>query len=163
MAVIATRSGGGVLARITSKCTGKNKLPLTWIDYIQLDHESVTELEQWLMSLPELVRESFEGQIEALRDLAAKGEIGPLDETKLKPVVRHPELFELRWRFRHRKKKTNVRQYHGEPSRLPDSLVATHRHIKRLEGSEAEIETWQNEEMAFAKLRFRAGEKSDWR
>lgn len=151
------------MARVSSKCTKKNKVPLTWLDYFQFNHESVVELEKWLADLPEVVRESFEGQIEALRDLAAKGEIGPLDETELKPVVRHPELFELRWRFKHRKKKTNVRQYHGEPDSLPDTLVSTHRHIKRVDGTEEEVETWQNHEMAYAKLRYRAGETSGWK
>lgn len=121
------------------------------------------ELDKWLGDLPELVRESFEGQIEALRDLAAKGEIGPLDETKLKPVVRHPELFELRWRFKHRKKKANVRQYHGEPASSPDKLVSTHRHIKRLDGTEEEVKTRQNHEMAHAKLRYVVGERSGWK
>jgi hypothetical protein len=156
-------SNGDVLAQVSSKCTTKNKVPLTWVDYFQLDHESVIALEKWLADLPEVVRESFEGQIDALRDLAAKGEIGPLDETRLKPVIRHPELFELRWRFKRGKKKTNVRQYHGEPSSLPDKLVSTHRHIKRVDGTEDEVQTWQNQEMAHAKLRYRAGESSDWR
>lgn len=151
------------MTKITSRCTTKNKVALTWIDYFQSDHNSSIELEQWFASLPELVREVFEGQIEALRDLASKGEIGPLDETKLKPVVRHPELFELRWRFKHSKKKTNVRQYHGEPSSAPDKLVATHRHIKRTDGTDEEVKTWQNQEMAHAKLRYVSGERSDWK
>lgn len=148
--------------QVTSKCTTKNKPPLTWRHFIDANHESVVALEEWLNGLPEIVRESFEGRIDALLDLAARGEIGPLDETRLKPVIRHPELFELRWHFKHGRKKTNVRQYHGEPASLPDKLVATHRHIKSVDGTDKEIETLQNHEMAYAKLRYRAGEATDW-
>lgn len=150
------------MAQVSSKCTTKNKVPLKWVDYFQMDHVSVIELEKWFADLPETVRESFEGQIDALRDLAARGEIGPLDETKLKPVLRHPELFELRWRFKYRKKKTHVRQYHGEPSSAADKLVSTHRHIKRLDGTDDEVKEWQNFEMAHAKLRYVAGQPSGW-
>ena len=148
---------------VPSRCVTPRPKPLAWVDYIDTGNPAVTAFRRWLVSVPRVVREQAEGDIVALRELAAAGELDANESTTFEPVHSLPDLFELKWRFRRAGKKlVHVRQYHAEPSELPTSLVALHIHVKGLNGSKSEIKRRQDAEMAHARLRFIAGERSLW-
>lgn len=131
---------------------------MEWRSYRDESHASVQEVASWLESLKPFVRDSLLGQIDALVELAAAGEI-PFDEhaaddpkAPLKPIWDQPELYELRWTLLTKK----LRQYHGEPPTIPDLLVDLHLHFKGNGNT-------QNEEISQALLRYRAGEMGSWK
>lgn len=131
---------------------------MEWRSFRDDGHASVEEVAAWLESLKPFVRESLLGQIDALVELAATGEIvfdpNAQDDPKapLKPIWDQPELYELRWTLLSKK----LRQYHGEPASHPDLLVDLHLHFKGNGNT-------QDQEISQAVLRYRAGERGVWR
>jgi hypothetical protein len=153
----------GLVSTVRSRCVVKSGVPLTWIDYFDLDDPSMQEFAEWLDALSETRRELVQGEIEGLLELAADRELDASDDRTFEPVASLPDLFELKWRFRRSgKPPIQLRQYHAEPSELPDSLVSLHRHIKQTHGTRAEIKTAQGQEMSKARLRFIAGQPTLW-
>ncbi|WP_243077345.1 hypothetical protein [Microbacterium sp. SS28] len=117
----------------------------------------MTEVLLWMSTLTTTVQEEVVGRILALCELAASGELHLGED--LQPIHRDPELYELRWNFG----ETLVRQYHAEPARLPQVLVKLHLHLKHLATESESLTTeLQNQQIGYALLRYRAGERTDW-
>lgn len=136
-----------------SRCCQTSGAPYSWRDYVDPSHRSVEELNGWLNTLAPFARAIEEGQIDDLFDAAASGEL--LDSadgrTPIKPIWSDPEIYELRYKSLNKP----LRFYHGEPSSLPNELVALHRHIKSGGRSQqAEIED--------AAARYESGRSSQW-
>jgi hypothetical protein len=146
-----------------SKVVQSQDPPLTWQDDWDDEHASVKELEDWLASLTETVRTLRLGEIEALRELAASGDLVLGETEKFEPVASFPHLFELKWRFRRAgKKPLHVRQYHIEPDEHPAWLVAVHRHIKGTHGGKTAVQERQNVEISQAQLRAVGRRSAAW-
>lgn len=141
-----------------SRCVLGRPFDLTWVDYVDSAHPSPIELDDWIDSLAPFARDSVLGQIDALRDLAAEGGIRDGDESRLKPIARDPDMYELRWKLLNKA----VRQYHAEPRSLPTTLVKLHIHIKKSGASKVETKNLQNSEISQAILRHRGGIASHW-
>lgn len=149
--------------RTTSRCTVPVSPPLLWHDYVDVLRPDVVEFDGWLSSLPDVVREVYEGEIDALHEMAADGEIDETDDQKFEPVQRFPDIFELKWRFRRPGSRTvHLRQYHAEPSELPRYLIKLHLHLKDTSGPKQDVRDRQNQQMAYARLRFVAGQSANW-
>jgi hypothetical protein len=103
--------------------------------------------------LAPFARAHQQGENDDLLEAAAGGELWDSgDETTLiKPIREDPEIFELRRQALSKK----LRFYHGEPSELPRSLVALHRHIKTDNAS-------QQAEIIYASGRYVQGRASIW-
>jgi hypothetical protein len=141
-----------------SRCTIPRKQPLEWRPYIDENSEGFRGVNILIASLSDLDQEMLVGSILALRELAASGEIPENDEA-IGPVRLDPEIYELRWRM----SGALIRQYHAEPSRLPDLLVLLHIHQKATATESDSLTTeLQDAEISYAALRYAAGEKSDW-
>lgn len=134
--------------------------------FLDSDHESLVELQDWLDTLSEVDRELVEEEIEDLLEAASRGRIPKPVYENLVRVGIDPMFLELRWLFRglgKRSKDVPVRQYHAEPTELPDALVALHRHIKKWKGlTKAQRDELQETEMRYAKFRYIAGKSSQW-
>ena len=101
---------------------------MDWRDHVDASHPSVIAMDAWLKSLHPFERRIQEAEIEELLEAAAAGRLWDSGDakTKIKPIRDKPEVYELR-----RKALTKMlRFYHAEPTELPRSLVALHRHIK---------------------------------
>jgi hypothetical protein len=131
---------------------------LLWRDYLDEHHDSTTELTDWIESLPPFAQSSVLGQIDALFELAASGQIQIGDEGKLRPIRRDPDLYELKWKLLSKA----VRQYHAEPPQYPDDLVKLHIHIKSMRKTSAGTRAAQDMEISQAQLRYVTGESSEW-
>lgn len=136
---------------------------MEWRDYIDESHVSVEAYKAWLLSLPLKDLEEVQEAVEALRQLAAAGEIeeGEKDDL-LGDTSVDPRIFALKWRFFGR----HIRQYHAEPEQLDQLLVALHVHTKpvntRAPAVWDEVKRKQGFEMSFARLRYVAGFHSQW-
>lgn len=134
-----------------------------WRDDWDDGHEAEVRIQEWLDSLPPVMRTLREGEIEALRLLAARGELIEGDEETFQPVARFPDLYELKWRFRRKgKRDLLLRQYHMEPASHERYLVAVHRHFKDTRGSDQDVKDNQNAQMAQAQLRAVGRAHVDW-
>lgn len=123
------------------------------------DHEEVVRLTEWLLSLPETVMEECIGRIQALNALAAQ-RLVPRADDDLQPIVRDPDLWELRWNFGDN---IPVRQYHGEPPELPEALIKLHMHMKDTStGDTQTINQAQNTQILYAKFRYMGGRHARW-
>lgn len=150
-------------AFVGSRVTQRRSTPLEWRDDWDETNAHVREVQDWLDSLPPVMRTLREGEIEALRILAARGELVEGDTERFEPVARFPDVYELKWRFRSPgKPMRHLRQYHVEPSSHPAHLVAVHRHFKDVSGSKHEVKEAQNAEMAQAKLRALGRAHAEW-
>lgn len=130
---------------------------MEWRDYVDYESEGATEVLLWMSTLVSAVQDEVVGRILALCELAAAGELEAGDD--LQPIYRDPEVYELRWNF----DDTLVRQYHAEPVRLPLVLAKLHLHLKHIATENDALTTeLQNQQIAFALLRHRAGETRDW-
>lgn len=136
--------------------------PYEWRDFIQWEHASVRDLGTWLLSLSQEDLADVQERMEALRQLAASGEIEAGNENELGPCSVDPVIWELKWTFFGQ----HIRQYHAEPTSHPDLLVSLHMHTKPQDTSTPAI--WQavrerqDQEMSHAKLRYLAGQRSEW-
>lgn len=102
---------------------------MTWIDVIDDNHPSVVELADWLSTLNPRTYLDLVGRMDALKARAARGEIHvPEDGSyqELDAIRKDPDIYELRWTLLSKE----IRQYHGEPARHPNHLIALHVHIK---------------------------------
>jgi hypothetical protein len=106
---------------------------------------------------PILEREMRLAQVVTTMKMAARGDLHPEGED-IGPIRGHPMLFELRWNFG----REIYRLVHAEPPRLPDHLIGLRFHQKSLVGSKKDIQDAQDGEVATAKLRYMAGDSSDW-
>lgn len=107
------------------------------------------------------------GVIRATLRAAARGELptGLDDHDLLEPVRRQPELWELKWKVRRKKKQHGeLRMYHAEPRDGNPDLVGLKFHIKDLRGGSQAIESAQNAEMDTAADRYTdtAARRSRW-
>ena len=111
-----------------SRCCHPAGAPWTWLPYIDHEHDSCTELDDWLNSLASFARSIEQGEIDDLFDAASRGELWDTGDgrTPIKPIRLNPEIFELRRTALSKK----LRFYHGEPDALPSALVSLHKHIK---------------------------------
>jgi hypothetical protein len=142
-----------------SRCASGEGTELEWVKYVDDDHEEVIRLTRWLMTLPQAVMEECIGRIQALNERAAQGLV-PRTDDDLCPIARDPDLWELRWNFGDN---IPVRQYHGEPAELPDSLVRLHMHMKDTSSDDAQvINEAQNIQISYAILRYMAGRQGRW-
>lgn len=96
------------------------------------------------------------GKVIGMMRAAARGELR--DSPDLDPVRRHPDLWELRWKFPRQKA---YRMYFSEPGGEPD-LVAHRFHLKDVSGTPDEIEAKQNDEMDCAQRRAEDGRAARW-
>jgi hypothetical protein len=81
------------------------------------------------------------------------------DDERLKPISRHPDIWELRFEFGGHQ----FRMYFGEPRITPGHLVALHFHAKQvIDGDIEETNRLQNREIDVAAERFRDGERRGW-
>lgn len=124
-----------------------------WLDYTDDAHEAAVELDGWFGSLTQWAREHELGRLDALLDAAAAGMLEDTgdERTPIAPVRVDPEIYELR----HQALAKKLRFYHGEPTELPDALVALHRHIKT-------DRPHQQEQIEYAADRYNDGRKSLW-
>lgn len=136
-----------------SRCCNRNGAPYVWHQHVDLTHESVVALTDWLGSLAPFARSIEEGEIDELFEAAAQGMLmDSADErTPIKPVQIDPEIYELRRTALSKR----LRFYHGEPDEHPRMLAALHRHIKS--GSDT-----QQDEIEFAADRFDNGYATAW-
>ncbi len=141
-----------------SRCTVPQTTDLFWREYVDEHHDSTIELTDWIESLQPFAQSSVLGQIDALLDLAASGQIHAGDESKLRPIRRDPDLYELKWKLLSKA----VRQHHAEPPHYPDDLVKLHVHIKSMRKTSAETRAAQDMEISQAQFRYVAGESSEW-
>lgn len=125
-----------------SRCCQPQNPPLSWIEWIDDDHESVIALADWLATLHPSVRKDILTRIEALCEKAARGEL-VVGEPEIEPIVTDPDLYELRWGLLSKV----VRQYHGEPPGRPKHLVKLHIHIKADSARQDASERSQQEEI----------------
>lgn len=136
--------------------------PYEWRDFIQWDHPSVRDMGAWLSSLAPADLADVQESMEALRQLAAGGEIEAGNEDELGPCSVDPVIWELKWTFFGQ----HIRQYHAEPTSHPELLVALHMHTKPQDTSVPAVwlavKEQQDQEMSHAKLRYMAGRNSDW-
>ena len=136
-----------------SRCCRPADPPWDWIDFVDPDHEGVAEIERWLATLLPFVREHELGRVEELMEAAANGMLYASNDalTPIKPIREDPEIFEIR----HTALSKKLRFYHGEPTSLPTSLIAVHRHIKTsVSQQQAHVE--------HAADRYEAGRGSEW-
>ena len=148
--------------RLESRCVSLPERPQAWVFWFDSTHPSVTQLQHFIDSLPEIERDDLWGRIQALRDLAAGGRLPDTPEfiKAMRPEsasVAVPTLFELRWQVDLSHQAVPIRQYHVEPDDLPDVLLALHIHIKRIDGDQEHITRLQDQEIAFARARFIQG------
>lgn len=130
---------------------------MKWRDFMDYNSDALKEFAIWLGSLTTVVQADVIGQIRALCDLAASGELA-FGEA-LAPIHRDPDLYELRWNF----DGTLVRQYHAEPPEHLELLVKLHLHLKIVDGITQElVSELQNEQISYALMRYRAGESQTW-
>lgn len=138
---------------------------MTWLDYVDDGAPSVAAFASWLSQLHPSVRRDLVVKIDALRALAAAGDIvisGDDAVDQLAAIRADPDLYELRWTLLTKV----VRQYHGEPPEDGDLLVALHMHIKGdttllRRGGQRRISN-QPAEIARAVRRYRDGHESAW-
>jgi hypothetical protein len=111
------------------------------------------ELANWLGQLTVPMREHELGRLDNLLGRAERGELEDSgdDHTPIKPIREDPEIYELR----HQALSKKIRLYHGEPTELPMSLVALHRHIK-VDGRD------QQRQIEYAADRYEQGRESLW-
>ena len=111
-----------------SRCCVPQQQMMTWHDHVDPEHPSVVALDEWLASLPTFARAHEEGEIDALFEAAAYGELWESADasTPIKPIHYHPDVYELR----RKALKKALRFYHGEPEKYPRHLIKLHRHIK---------------------------------
>lgn len=111
-----------------SRCCNSYAAPYEWTDFTDEEHPSAIELDAWLASLAPFARAHALGELDDLFDAASRGELQDTGDmrTPIKPIREDPEIYELR----HTALSKKLRFYHGEPSELPDELVALHKHIK---------------------------------
>ncbi|MHA3724010.1 hypothetical protein ACXR2T_09040 [Leucobacter sp. HY1910] len=137
-----------------SRCCKPVSIQRRWISRVDRDRPAAQEYEEWLSSLSPFARRHEEGEQDDLFEAAAYGELEDTGDqrTPIKPIVKDPEMYELR-RTALRKK---LRFYHGEPPSLPDVLLRVHRHIK-VDGKSQEVE------IRFAACRYDllTGERAD--
>ncbi|GAA4657787.1 hypothetical protein GCM10025779_24300 [Arthrobacter cryoconiti] len=140
---------------------GRNS-PYIWRDYADWEHSSTQELGTWLAALSIQDRESVQESVEALRQLAAGGELEEGCEDELGPCSVDPVIWALKWTFLDR----HIRQYHAEPTDHPELLVSLHIHTKprntAAPGVWATVKAQQDLEMSQAKLRYLSGASSEW-
>ena len=145
-----------------SRCSVRQTPDLEWRSYRDEKNHSVAAVGAWLSSLNEYQRESAIGDILALRDQAAAGQLVEGDEddfVNIKPVRRDPDLFELRWSLFGK----HLRQYHAEPKRFPRLLVDLHLHIKHIDYKSRRRTTRAQEiEISYALFRYRVGDSQEW-
>lgn len=136
-----------------SRCCDATRAPMTWVDFVDPVHPSVNDLDQWLHGLSPFARVHEEGEIEALMEAAAAGQLWDSGDatTHIKPIRENPEVFELRRSALSKK----LRFYHGEPAELPRGLVALHRHIKTNDAA-------QQAEIEYAAGRYQDGRTTLW-
>jgi hypothetical protein len=137
-----------------SRCCNPNLAPLEWRGYVDESHPSVSAISSWMNTLTPWARAHEEGEIDDLMDAAANGELWDSGDetTKIKPIRKDPEIFELRYTALSKK----LRFYHGEPLELPRSLVSLHRHIKTTASS-------QQFEIVYAADRYTSGRSTAWK
>lgn len=141
-----------------SRCTVVRATPMTWRDFDDDTAPAIEEFVEWFTSLAPFNQTVLRGQIAALRQLAANGEIDFGDDEMLKPVS-FPDIYELKWTFL----TTKIRQYHGEPGSQPDDLIRLHMHIKKHVDGDYEAEkALQSQEISQAALRYAGGVSSNW-
>ncbi len=123
------------------------------MDFTDPTHSAIQELESWVSSLKPFARNSVLGRIDDLLDAAARGELEDTgdERTPIAPIRRDPEIYELR----HKSLNKKLRFYHGEPSELPDALVALHRHVKT-DGAD------QERQIVAAVQRYKSGRADLW-
>lgn len=138
----------------TSRCVQPRKIAMRWREYIDESHDAVVEYVAWLQSLPEEDLEEVQEAVEALRQLAATGELEEGADGDLGNTSVDPRVFELKWKFFGR----HIRQYHAEPDSFPDLLLALHVHTKpvdtRNQAVWAVVKEDQGMQMTWAKLRY---------
>lgn len=136
-----------------SRCCDPSLKPLAWLDYVDAEHFSVIEFDDWIGSLTRVARAHEEGEIEDLFEAAGHGELQDSGDarTKIKPIRKDPEVYELRRKALAK----NLRFYHGEPKELPKGLVKLHRHIKVDASTQAS-------EIEYAAQRYKDGRASLW-
>lgn len=133
-----------------------------WVDFCDAGHASVIELAEFLEHLPYVVRQTIEESMAELQQRAAKGAIHEDEERAFEPVSSFPLIYELKWKFTVKGDRVHIRQYHGEPTEVPELLIALHRHLKDTSAPAAVQRNEQNAEMSQAALRLRGGEPSLW-
>ncbi len=145
-----------------SRATLPSGAPYEWRRYINDDHPAVKKFVRWLESLVPFARKHLLGEYYGLLELAEQGRIAhddPPTVTRIKPLRKRPEMWELRWTMH----KYELRQYHGEPSSEPSLLVALHLHLKTgPDVPAALVQRLQNSAIAYAARRFRDGAKLKW-
>lgn len=101
---------------------------MDWHDFTDLSQPGVQSLQEWLDGLPPWSREVELGRLDDVLEAAARGALEDSgdDRTPIKPILKDPELYEIR----HRALAKQLRFYHGEPVEFPTTLVSVHRHIK---------------------------------
>lgn len=132
-----------------SRCCHPQNPPLSWIEWIDDDHESVIAFAEWLEGLPRLARAEVVSRIDVLCDKAARGDL-VVGEPEIEPIVTNPDLYELRWKLLTK----HVRQYHGEPAGRPEHLVKLHIHIKADSVRQEASERSQQQEIDWAIHRY---------
>jgi len=128
---------------------------MQWRDFIDDSHPAAQQLASWLGALWPPTRNWAVGELDSLIEDAAAGKLTwdstPNAKTNVVPVRANPELFELRWKLL----TTHIRQYHAEPTVLPDHLVSLHMHIKSNKAH-------QDQQISDAQDRYNLGAPTQW-
>jgi hypothetical protein len=142
----------------TSRCETPNDPPLSWHFYVDdAGHSPLTdEILACFNGLVGSARIARYTAISQRLNAAARGALTWPEE--LKPVVRDPELWEIRWGF----DDEQWRMYHGEPAQAPGWLISLRFHQKDTRGKQGEQREAQNQEMNVATLRFIEGRPRQW-
>lgn len=108
-------------------------------------------------------RQELAVRVGEFKSLIKAAERGELDPGGWKPVVRHPELWELRWTWEHARPDSMWRGYFHEPGVRPTQTVLALIHHKDVStGHSEQIREAQNARMKQAADRVTAGRSSSW-
>lgn len=145
------------MSKRVSRTASPSGAPYEWEYYTEsADRVFENELDQCLEARcrTQLQFDAAHGEIEALHELAARGQLIDTDDRRATPVQLDPELWELRWSMG---STDQLRLYHGEPPGRPTALLALKVHWKWLAvGAQAsEVRAAQNLEISEASQRYR--------
>jgi len=130
---------------------------MTWAMTPLKDVDVLSELQLVVAGKVGLEREMRLAQVVTTMKMAARGDLHAEGED-IGPIWKTPDLFELRWNFG----RQLYRMIHAEPARFPDHLIGLRFHEKSVVGTNADVRDAQDAEVAVAKLRYLAGDSSDW-
>jgi hypothetical protein len=142
-----------------SRCTQPRVDPAVWIDFKEPSNAQENLALSRILALSASDQQLVIGELVALKEFAARGQIAYGDENALKPIRVDPDVYELRWFVCG----LHLRQYHGEPPELSDALIELHFHEKDVSSNDdATITNLQNIEISHARLRYVGGRHDLW-